>query len=331
VRAELTRVCSRSRRFAFSLLLAFGLVATACLVACAPPEGGQSLPAPAVSNAAPSAAQTEVANGVGLLWRIDVADRPPSYLFGTIHLADPRILELPPAVESAIDSVAVVGFEHVLDEESKRDVARMMRLENGRDLETVIGSDLYEVVDRLGGANDKFGVALRHMKPWAAALMLQSLNQSPAGAPVLDDRLETLARESDKTVIGLETPQVNIAAFDALPEPYQVDLLRSVISELDLPPEARAVELEIIIRDYLARNTGRLLQRWDDVMEERDATVRGFESYLLFGRSRLFADRMAPWLDQGGAFFAVGSAHLPGADGVVSLLRDAGYKVTRVY
>ncbi len=42
------------------------------------------------------------------------------------------------------------------------------------------------------------------------------------------------------------------------------------------------------------------------------------------------ADRAAPLLKGGGAFMAVGALHLPGREGLVELLRQQGFTVTRV-
>ncbi len=38
----------------------------------------------------------------GLLWRVSQPGVAPSYVFGTIHLADPRVLELPEPVTRAL-------------------------------------------------------------------------------------------------------------------------------------------------------------------------------------------------------------------------------------
>ena len=42
-----------------------------------------------------------VPNRKGLLWKIDKDGVEPSYLFGTIHLSDPRVLTLPKAADEA--------------------------------------------------------------------------------------------------------------------------------------------------------------------------------------------------------------------------------------
>ena len=45
----------------------------------------------------------------------------------------------------------------------------------------------------------------------------------------------------------------------------------------------------------------------------------------------VMAQRALPILAQGNAFMAVGALHLPGQEGLVRLLRNAGYTVTSVH
>ena len=47
------------------------------------------------------------------LWMIDLD--PPSFLLGTIHLPDERVLDLPPVVREAFDASEVVYTEITLD------------------------------------------------------------------------------------------------------------------------------------------------------------------------------------------------------------------------
>ena len=52
---------------------------------------------------------------------------------------------------------------------------------------------------------------------------------------------------------------------------------------------------------------------------------------LLVKRNQRMVERMKPILKQGGAFVAVGAAHLPGETGLLYRLEKAGYRVTVVY
>ena len=56
-----------------------------------------------------------------------------------------------------------------------------------------------------------------------------------------------------------------------------------------------------------------------------------FQDRMINARNRLMARRMIARLKAGGAFVAVGAAHLPGKRGILSLLVRQGYRISRVY
>jgi uncharacterized protein YbaP (TraB family) len=59
--------------------------------------------------------------------------------------------------------------------------------------------------------------------------------------------------------------------------------------------------------------------------------MRRLEGRLIVERNRRMADRLRPLLRRGNAFIVVGALHLSGEQGVLSLLANAGYQVTRIY
>jgi uncharacterized protein YbaP (TraB family) len=61
---------------------------------------------------------------------------------------------------------------------------------------------------------------------------------------------------------------------------------------------------------------------------EGSAGFAEFEETMITSRNRTMASRAKPFIDAGGAFIAIGALHLPGSEGVVALLREAGYTVT---
>ncbi len=52
---------------------------------------------------------------------------------------------------------------------------------------------------------------------------------------------------------------------------------------------------------------------------------------LLIDRNYIMTERMQDILDEGNAFIAIGAMHLPGEEGVLSLLGKQGYKIHSIY
>ena len=66
--------------------------------------------------------ETEAAatlNGKGLLWKLEKSGEQPSFLFGTMHMTDPRVTALPPAAKKAYDAAGTIIIEttDVLDKQ----------------------------------------------------------------------------------------------------------------------------------------------------------------------------------------------------------------------
>jgi hypothetical protein len=59
-------------------------------------------------------------------------------------------------------------------------------------------------------------------------------------------------------------------------------------------------------------------------------TPPAFLDRLITRRNLRMRDRALPLVERGGALIIVGAAHLPGAEGLLSLLRQSGYAVERV-
>src|SRR5262245_1514223 len=60
--------------------------------------------------AAIRAEASRVPNGKGLLWKIEKNGRA-SFLFGTMHMTDPRVTSLPPAARKAFDAASTLVIE----------------------------------------------------------------------------------------------------------------------------------------------------------------------------------------------------------------------------
>ena len=86
-----------------------------------------------------------------------------------------------------------------------------------------------------------------------------------------------------------------------------------------------------MIGAYLARDLAGLAEMGNKPLASDDHLYQTVTDRLLSQRNARMADRMAPILKEGGAFIAVGAAHLPGDRGLLNLIEKAGYRVTLIY
>lgn len=261
----------------------------------------------------------------GLLWRIEGKGATPSHVFGTVHLADPRVTKLPPAVARELDRARSVSLEVTLDSANILTLAGRMLYTDGRDLQSVAGAELF---GKAAALTEEVGLPeplLRMFKPWAVALVLSAPPQDPAN--VLDFVLARTAQEKGKPVHELEGMEEQIATLEGIPEADQVALLRHAVEN-----RARMQDwIGRIVEAYLARDLA-AMQRISEESSGGDQRVNEvFADRLLNQRNERMVERMEARLAEGGAFIAMGALHLYGSRGVPALLEQKGYRVTVVY
>lgn len=262
----------------------------------------------------------------GLLWKIETKGVAPSYLFGTFHTNDPRITTLPCPVEEVFGRTASYTMEVIANGAGISSMAEAMYFSDGKKLKDVIGDTLYqETLRAIRTGEVTTGVTIDHMKPWAVMMMLSS-PRSGSGL-FLDLALQLRAIFRDKPTYGLESMQEQIAVFNGMSLEDQIVLLRDAVQSKQRPQDA----VEEIAQAYLKRDLA-ALQALNEKYKPQDARVYNtVMDRLLVQRNINMATRMRTRLQEGNAFIAVGALHLPGDTGLLRLLRDAGYRVTRVY
>lgn len=278
------------------------------------------------------AATRQLAFGQGLLWRVERADGPASHIFGTMHSAASEILDLPPAVEAAFGAARSLTLEVVMDSATQTAMTQSMLLFDGRRLEQITGP---QRLQRLVKAGSRYGLAreqIQMFRPWALMVFFsvppsEYLRQS-TGQPPLDQMLQNRAAEKGLPLYSLETIEEQIMVFAGLAERDLMEMLDLTVA-LNDQIEPLFVTMK---KAYLASDTGTLHRLKDEMSADTPAAVRDlYDNRLIHDRNRTMADRMADRLEEGRAFIAIGALHLAGEQGVLNLLVQRGYKVTRVY
>ena len=199
--------------------LAAASLAVLLLAGCGTP---QRLNIP-VWEEAPLPEAVEIPHGQGRIWQVDFPGQEPSYLFGTIHVSDPRVFNLPNAAEEAFAKARIAAFEAANDDNPEDSVVKTyFELPKDTDLEEVIGSETY---DRMMGLF-LFQVLkferLDRMQPWVIWMLVggQEITvdvRQQKDKPVLDDWLQTRAADDGKEVVALETAIQQWSIFSDMP------------------------------------------------------------------------------------------------------------------
>jgi hypothetical protein len=263
----------------------------------------------------------------GLLFRVVPPNGGvPSFLFGTIHSEDPRVLALPTPVRLHLDQARAFVLEVVPDAEAMSASVAAMTYDDGRVLSEMVPEDVYRDSIAALAARGLPEVAVRSFKPWAVMTLL-SMPEAKTGE-FLDLKLYQRALANGTPVLGLETMDEQLAVFEGLEQADQVSLLRETLASL---PEMPAM-FQSLIDAYERRDLAALMQLGDGYLGSADADLaRRFRAALIDTRNARMAQRMLPMIDQGGHFIAVGALHLPGSGGVLDRLAAAGCNIERLY
>ncbi len=262
------------------------------------------------------------------LWEIKNA-HSTLYLFGTVHLLPNDTQWRYPMLDKAIATSDSLTIELTDD-----DQAQMQALvtQYGLDPMHTLSSQLTPAENvSLTKAAQTAGVpggiqTLEVMKPWLASLTLAMAPLIKAGldpAHGVDKLLQAQMERAGKPVDALETSEQQIRFLADLPQPLQLDFLRSTLHDVDKDSS----ELTGLIDAWKAGDTNAIARlEDDDIRKESPALYKT----LIVERNKAWAGKIAAMLQHPGTvFIAVGAAHLAGPDSVQAQLGKLGIEATR--
>ncbi len=280
-------------------------------------------------------------NGTGVFWRIATNGAPPSWLFGTMHVADARVVTLPAPVAEALAGASTLAVEiaDALDGSAFARLAaehpELILAPEGGALSEVLSQATVTAISEALEARGLSFAAFERLQPWvaAAAFSISACEYALqiGGNPTLDESLTRAAMGEGLQLVGLESLVSQLQAVSSLGRQVFLNSLESyarLYSDGSLDALAGTfVEL------YLDEDIGAMLPTTIAFVTDEAATRNDqaeFERQLIEMRNRNMLDAARPLLEAGGVFIAVGAMHLPGETGLIEGLREAGYTVTRV-
>ncbi|MDG2309559.1 MAG: TraB/GumN family protein [Planctomycetota bacterium] len=269
-----------------------------------------------------------------LLWKV-TSENNTSYLFGTMHVADPRVTTLAPAVEAAFAASDAIFTE--LKESQVELSGRVTvegRLPEGTHLSDLIPADMYAKINELVESNKMIMNEMNSSRPWMVGMYLQLIDAMPYMQGVaLDMQLTNRAREEGKEVGGIETIDEQLAALAFGSEEEQIKLLGIAIDNMIEKSDNEISDIELMLNDYLQGDIDGLWEFANAELLDASQLEKDAFDALLTVRNDNMADRINKRIranPESMTFYAFGALHFAGPQGVGELLKGMGYEVERV-
>ena len=265
----------------------------------------------------------------GLLWKIGTDTGKSNYLFGTMHSQDRAVTQFPPGVRLALAQSHFLIIESIINDESNKIFLDSIFFPEKEEQDKQKLSDLIEapIYQYLEETLPDYGVPLEKLpklKPWAAFTLMG--RPKPVNAATLDMVLIQTARSLNKSIISLETMEELLEPMENLSINDQIIILNDTVCNH-----------KQIIRDswelvqlYLARDLAGMMA-FSDQPHFDEGVFNRYIQGILYKRNERMLERIIPYLNDGSAFIAVGALHLAGENGLLRVLKNKNYHVTRVY
>jgi len=261
-----------------------------------------------------------------LLWQISGNGlQKPSYLFGTIHLVCKEDALLSDSLLSTIQNVEQVYFEVDMDNLFEIfGVIRQMKMKNDTTLADLLSEEDYKKIKQwFENKNSLLPFSmLETYKPLLAASTIMESGMSCEGAVAMEQVILEEAKKYKKRVNGLETMAYQMSIFDSIPYKIQAQQLLKFIEDEGKDSDA-SKEFEELQQAYKEQD----LDKLDELMRRNDLGIARFEEILLHNRNRSWVNKLKTILPGKSILIAVGAGHLPGQQGIISLLRKEGFTV----
>ena len=269
-------------------------------------------------------ASGELKYGNGLLWKISLDGVSAGYIFGTIHIGDEEVLNLPEPVLDSLASSNTFIMEVIPEPEDAQVMSMSMFFMDGKKLDDVINNNIFHktagILAEYGFTRDMVSV----MKPWAAYIIMSYPENA---SEILDLKLLNLARSQGLKVFGLETAMEQVDIFARLSLDDQSRMLTDTVCHY----EETKSDFDKIREFYLDGDLKGLYEYSQRYSFDDDAVYERIAEKLITIRNGKMVERIMDHFKSGITFVAVGAMHLPGDDGILNLLELNQYQVDRIY
>ena len=273
-------------------------------------------------------------NAHPFLWK--VTGEHEFYLFGTIHLPDSRVTDVPDEVVQALNQSSSFYAELDLSESNTMMIKQSMWLPDKKTLRDYLPKKLEgQIEDYLQKVNPELNLEFFvQQKIWVLAITLTVIEQQLKfpGQAALDAVLFDQAVSIGLKTGGLETVEEQLSVFDSMTEKQQIAFLTDTVEFMQSTKSQNRDFIEESLNAYLRGDLDRLMSYLMSYMKDNEFYDQLLDR-LINQRNHKMTESIYRLVSENTLekyFFAIGAGHFWGDNGINILLQEKGYSIEKI-
>ncbi|WP_026977141.1 TraB/GumN family protein [Flavobacterium tegetincola] len=250
-----------------------------------------------------------------LLWEISGNGlTSPSYVYGTIHMICATDYFLSEKVKNAFQSSKKLVLE--IDMTDPTELAAMQSMMAAKEpLDKALNAKQFSKLDEILKKTE--GLSIEQLNSYSLSAVMSILSMKSFGCADLkfyEMEFVADAKKRNMEIAGLEKIKSQLSTIE---KAYTTDEMLSMLAELSIAETTASVNF------YKEENIEMLYSQMIDEKLMNKKT----KYEMLDKRNREWVTKLPTLMQKESCFIAVGAAHLAGENGVLHLLKKAGYRV----
>jgi uncharacterized protein YbaP (TraB family) len=263
------------------------------------------------------------------LWHVE-GPSGSIYLMGSVHVLDQANPWTTPEIDAAFQESRCLALEIDLGSAAPMTIAAKLRGvgqydPDGPGLEQHVSDETYQRFRNVVGDLSVSPESLDRFRPWLVGIILTSVIADKLGYSEqngVDTYFMTRAEAVKTPIVGLESLDDQIAVLSDTGEETDDEALGDVLDDVAREPAMIKAVADAWRHGDLDAIAKKVAEAFANHPEEYDR--------LIGQRNRHWLPKLDKMLTAGRhCFVVVGAGHLVGKDSLLTLLKDAGYTVTR--
>lgn len=264
------------------------------------------------------------------IWKIEKSNNT-SYLMGTVHMGDASMSPLASNIQSTLAKADVlyveVDMSAISPEKANQVTMTKGLLPQGQVLTDVLSSKSYKRLEVYFGQVGIPMATFQQMQPWLVGLSIAQLEFSKLGytpAHGIDSQLIANAKSAKKKVMEFETLEQQMGFFEMFSGANGEAFVNDGLDELQKIDNMGVV----LMNSWKSGDYSGILRVYEESMKQTEFDKKA-EKVLLTDRNLNWVPVIEKAAAKDTILVAVGAMHLVGDNGLITLLKNKGWRVTK--